>query len=78
MVTEKQLRALGLRFKAAPVDYGADRLVLVVPRRVKGKARRAFVRRYVRRFCECLGYPPRVLVGRRVRVLTGLHVWAET
>ena len=52
-------------------------MVLVVPRRSVG-ADRAVIREAVSAFCESLGYRPRVLVGKRVRVLTGLRIWADS
>ena len=73
---DSRMRALGVIFTVQSLGYGAERLVLRVPRRVRGP-KREVIRRIVRRFIEHLGHRPRVLAGRRGRVLVGVRVYAD-
>jgi hypothetical protein len=73
---ESRLRALGCVFTSRSRGYGAEFVVLRIPRRVRGP-KRALIRRVVWDFCAFLGHRPRVLCGRSGRVLCGVRVWAD-
>jgi len=73
---DSRLRALGVVLTVHSLGYGAERLVMRVPRGVRGP-KRVLIRGIVRRFCECLGHRPRVLTGRTGRVLVGVRVYAD-
>jgi len=57
-------------------DGSSCRLTLVLPRRFSRDRQQEIAGR-VWRLCVELGHPPRVLAGKNVRVLTGIHVYCD-
>lgn len=70
-------RKYGLVWSCRDFGCGVQRLTLVVPKNMADGPSKRRVCCFIQRFIAELGFPPCVLTGRKVRVLTGLRVYAD-